>query len=408
MNKFSPVTLVIALVFFAGAFFVGRTVMSSNPTSQDILVHPVTNADAEENPLKVPVGTTAPAEASAPVVHDYKKPSDEELSKKLTPLQYHVTQHAGTEPPFKNEFWDNHEAGLYVDIVTGEPLFSSTDKFNSGTGWPSFTKPVNSENVKSITDDTHGMVRTEVRSKTGNSHLGHVFDDGPQPLGTRFCINSASLRFIPAEKLDTEGYGLYRKLFTGAAVTMLTATNNSCAVPKKGQGPGCEASVDVAIVSGGCFWGMQDLLRKIPGVITTEVGYTGGSGASPTYPIVHSGTTGHAEAVKIIFDTTKLSYADLLEKWFFKMHDPTTLNRQGNDIGTQYRSAIFYSSEAQKMIAEEVKERAGKSGHWQSPIVTEIVKAGEFTPAEGYHQDYLKRNPGGYTCHFLREWKDEK
>ncbi|MCB9733798.1 MAG: peptide-methionine (S)-S-oxide reductase MsrA [Deltaproteobacteria bacterium] len=149
---------------------------------------------------------------------------------------------------------------------------------------------------------------------------------------------------------------------------------------------------------------MEDILRKIPGVVSTEVGYTGGTTAHPTYDTVHHGTTGHAESVRVVFDPTKLSYADLLEKWFFRMHDPTTPNRQGNDIGSQYRSAIFTTTEAQAKTARAVKEKVDASGVWKRPIVTEIVPAGVFTLAEDYHQDYLVRNPGGYTCHYMREF----
>lgn len=141
------------------------------------------------------------------------KLSPEELRKKLTPEQFRVTQQEGTEPPFRNAYWDNHEAGLYVDVVSGEPLFSSADKFESGTGWPSFTKPIKAENVLEHTDSTFGMRRTEVRSKEGNCHLGHVFDDGPAPTGMRYCMNSASLRFIPVNRLEAEGYGQYLPVF---------------------------------------------------------------------------------------------------------------------------------------------------------------------------------------------------
>lgn len=340
--------------------------------------------------------TKAPAQpaptASRPM-NALQKPQETDLRKKLTPEQYKVTQQCGTEPPFRNAYWDNKKPGIYVDIVSGEPLFSSLDKYDSGSGWPSFTRPIEGTDIVEKKDLTHGMVRVEVRSKVGDSHLGHVFDDGPGPTGQRYCINSASLRFIPVDRMAEEGFGAYLGPFVKAGLIPLATATTAA-------GKTATGNRESAVFAGGCFWGMEEILRRIPGVLQTTVGYTGGTTANPTYKQVCTGQTGHAEAIEIVFDPSKISYEKLVGV-FFRMHDPTTLNRQHNDVGTQYRSAIFYLDDRQREIAETVKAKVDKSGRWKRPIVTEISPASTFFPAEAYHQNYLVKNPGGYNCHVL-------
>ena len=202
----------------------------------------------------------------------------------------------------------------------------------------------------------------------------------PQHYGAYPLVDA----FDTVEEMEKAGYGKYLGPFVAAGLAK-TPTR------------------ETAILAGGCFWGMEELLRKIPGVVETEAGYTGGWLENPTYDDTHDSKSGHAESVKVVFDPTVISYSELLEKWFFRMHDPTTKNRQGNDVGTQYRSALFPTDEAQKKAAQAVIAKVNASGKWKSPIVTSVEPFKKWWKAEDYHQDYLVKNPGGYTCHFMRE-----
>ena len=300
--------------------------------------------------------------------HDLTPPTPEEKAKlvaKLTPEQKRITQAAGTEPAFCGTLLDNKKDGMYACVVCSLPLFKSSDKFTSGTGWPSFTLPYDREHVVGKTDRSLGMERTEILCGRCDAHLGHVFEDGPAPSGLRFCLNSESLTFYEdGDELPP------------------------AARPVK---------ADTAYFAGGCFWGVEYAFNELPGVYSATSGYQNGSVEDPDYKAVCTGNTGHAESVRVRFDPSKIDYETLV-RFFFRIHDPTTLNRQGFDVGTQYRSGIYTTSDEQAAIAKKVvADLSARDNFIDREIVTEIEPAEKFYIAETYHQDYVNRT--GRACH---------
>ncbi|NTW53070.1 MAG: bifunctional methionine sulfoxide reductase B/A protein [Chlorobiaceae bacterium] len=277
----------------------------------------------------------------------------------LTPEEKRVIIDKGTERPFSGQYCLNKEKGLYVCRQCGAELFRSDAKFESGTGWPSFDDAI--EGAVRQVPDADGR-RIEIVCAKCAGHLGHVFfNEGLTSKNARFCVNSVSLSFDPADK--------------------------PAGVAQK------------AVFAGGCFWGVEYRFQKVKGVLSTRVGYTGGKTANPSYREVCTGRTGHAEAMEVTFDPSLVSY-ETLAKLFFEIHDPTQSDRQGPDVGTQYRSAVFYSDDTQKQVAESLIAQLKSKGY---KVVTEVTRAGEFWPAEEYHQEYYEKTGHQPYCHIYQK-----
>ncbi len=280
--------------------------------------------------------------------------SEEEWKSLLSEEQFRVARLKGTERAGSGEFCERHEPGLYGCVCCGTPLFDSREKFESGSGWPSFTQSVQDNSIKYEKDSSYGMVRIEVMCNSCDAHQGHVFPDGPAPSGLRYCINSVSMKLL--EPVQTE---------------------------------------ETLIIGNGCFWCTEAVFQRLKGVSKVESGFSGGHIKNPAYREITTGRTGHAEVIKLTYNPEIISFKDLL-RIFFATHDPTTLNRQGYDTGTQYRSAIFFRDEREEKIAREIIEEVQPL--FDDPIVTEVTPVSPFYKADQEHQDFYNKNTESPYC----------
>ncbi|MEG1586138.1 MAG: bifunctional methionine sulfoxide reductase B/A protein [Bacteroidales bacterium] len=289
----------------------------------------------------------------------------EEWKKLLSPEVFHITREKGTEPANTDLMCSKFEPGIYTCACCDNVLFDSDTKFNSGTGWPSFTQPVLPNAIRYAVDLSYGMERIEANCNVCGAHLGHVFPDGPAPSRLRYCMNSVALK----KQENTEKY------------------------------------IATAVFGGGCFWCTEAIFKGINGVIKVEPGYAGGFSENPTYQEVCNQNTGHAEVIRVTYEPELIDYASLI-RIHLETHDPTTLNQQGNDKGPQYRSVIFYKTEKQK--EEALQEINHFAGIYEDPIVTEVLPLEKFYPAETYHQDYYAHHKEEPYCQLVIKPKLDK
>ena len=299
--------------------------------------------------------------------------SDEEWKKVLSPDLYAVARQADTERAFTGTMWKSDTKGTYYCATCGYKLFKSEQKFVSSCGWPSFFEQENKNSVIFKPDNSYGMQRTEALCGRCNSHLGHLFDDGPEPTGKRYCMNAISLDFVPD------------------GVTTSPSNGN----------------LETIVLGGGCYWCVEAVYENLQGVEKVVSGFAGGTVINPSYEEVCTGSTGAAEVVQITYDKTKTNLDEIFQV-FFTVHDPTTLNRQGADVGTQYRSVIFYKDEAQKKAAESIIAELNTAKVYSSKIVTTLEPFKAFYKAKDYHQNYYENNKDQPYCQLVIQPKIEK